>query len=394
MKKTDIRPCLNDCLSGMSLSPARKREILLAAAKQKPRAPLRVPASALAVAAAAVLLLAGVVCLLRKPAPEDTVTADRCAPGVFDVWPEQAQEQLLAALAAGGTDVSGAPSADAEESSLADYLSKVCRALPDESLERALASVKGPLVTWSMSDKAWHSELMLERGEVADGDVFYLTPPVDRTQQVLPMADAFLAEAAGVSADAYRASAAYACVYPALSDAYWSVLYLDDASVPVYEVRLDASLALGSLVLAYRADALLPSAVLPTPEPTAESTQVPTVEPTETAVNADPSAPLITWTFAQQAEAYPDTYGVPQTGDISLKTAVALAQNALKTRCGLSDEYVGSLYAYAYLMVDDPAGRYYSISFFRDEAALDLTPYAVHIGVDGTVEKVYGTTNG
>jgi hypothetical protein len=75
------------------------------------------------VAAAAVLLLAGVVCLLRKPAPEDTVTADRCAPGVFDVWPEQAQEQLLAALAAGGTDVSGAPSADAEESSLADYQS-------------------------------------------------------------------------------------------------------------------------------------------------------------------------------------------------------------------------------------------------------------------------------
>jgi hypothetical protein len=129
---------------------------------------------------------------------------------------------------------------------------------------------------------------------------FYLTPRVDRTRQGSPRPTLSFADAAGVSAYAFRASAAYACVYPRLSDAYWSCS-LDEIVRTVYEVRLDRPMHGDRWCWPKSGGRAASVAGSAYPEPTAESTQcLPSSlrKPRQRRPFRTPHH----WTFAQQAE--------------------------------------------------------------------------------------------
>lgn len=372
----------------------RKSEKVLERARGGGRAGKQISLS-LVLALALLLIAVGALALtLINPFAERVMEMEH-ENGSFSEWTLDEKLSLVAAMEEFGVDTTAIPNVASMPESEADavlgsaietlYAGEV-GSLHYNILEKA----KGFFDAWTLEDKAWYGELLLKYGHIArPNDCLYSLPGAD----VMPMEDAYalacrwLTEKYGIDCEEltrYGVFPFYLSFYAAPDTYYWKFHWRNEYNEMMY------------------------SALIPVDgnENASEIWRRPTGEEWD-AVMADTTAQalakqalrekleaerglMITWSLEEKAELY-ETYGLPREGEITQEQAVALAKEAIVKERGVPKETFDALYAYSYFLADDEGKRYYAVSFFEDEEANRLTPYAASVDAEtGDILGLYG----
>ena len=256
-----------------------------------------------------------------------------------------------------------------------------------------LTQLKGFYDEWSLTVKAWFSGLLLQNGEIETGEFVSTVPhrgPGEAAQAVA-LAQAELEKAyAGTDTDISSLTpyTFYGYFYPIDDVLYWRIHYRNEHLENWFTVLVQDS------------------------DPAHYQAQVIYQRPTDaelaagfarqTARNEKKRAlweqleaergPLITWTFEQQAEFFPDSYGVPGPEDMTFEAACDIAREAYCDYLAVPREEADKLYCYGYFIIND-GKPHYAVSFFYNEGGIEGPAQSVDVYTDGTV-VFHGQANG
>ena len=256
-----------------------------------------------------------------------------------------------------------------------------------------LTKLKGFYDGWSLTDKAWFSNLLLQSGEIEVGEFVSTVPHrgPDEAAQAVALAQIELEKAyAGTDTDLALMTpyTFYGYFYPIDDVLYWRVHYrnqhlenwftvlVQDSDPAHYQAQViyqrptDAELAAGFARQTARN------------EKKRELWEQLEAE----------RGPLITWTFEQQAEFFPDTYGVPGPEDMTFEAACVIARDAYCDYLAVSREEADKLYCFAYFITND-GKPYHAVNFFYNEGGIESPAQSVDVYTDGTV-VFHGQANG
>lgn len=171
---------------------------------------------------------------------------------------------------------------------------------------------------------------------------------------------------------------------------YWTVNYRAPAQEGV------GAVIFGFIIADQQSPACLLRYRLPTAEEFAEQQQRETLkaESLEETINEmeKEKGDRAYWSLADKARMFPWSDGLPSADEITEETAVALAIDAIVSHFGVEPGWFDGRPAAVSFKIDDPACRYYAISFmpYDDDEAY----YYAHIASDGEILQVSGGTGG
>ncbi len=319
--------------------------------------------------------------------------------GSFSDWTLEEKLTLVEAMEEFGIDTSGIPDVsrlpEAQASARLGEAIDTLYAGEIGSLHyNILEKAKGLFDAWTLEDKAWYGELLVKYGQaMRPNDCLYALP----SENVMPMEDAYslaclrLCAAFGIDC----AELSKYCVYPfyfsycaAPDTYYWKFHWRNADQEMMYSALIPVNADERGVELWRRpTDAEMTAGA---DETTARALKM----QAERERLEKEKGSMITWTFEEQAAAE-EGYGVPRADEITREQAVEIAKAAIIRQAGLDGGALDGLYAYQYFVVSASGGRYYAVSFFRDAAATDLTPYAADIDAGtGEALAVYIGHNG
>ena len=256
-----------------------------------------------------------------------------------------------------------------------------------------LTQLKGFYDDWSLTDKAWFSGLLLQIGEIEDGEFVSTVPHrgPDEAARAVALAQIELEKAyAGTDTDIASLTpyTFYGYFYPIDDVLYWRIHYRNQHLENWFTVLVQDS------------------------DPAHYQAQVIYQRPTDAELAAGfarqtarnekkrklweqleaERGPLITWTFEQQAEFFPDDYGVPGPEDMTFEEACDIARDAYCDYLAVPREEADKLYCFAYFITND-GKPYYAVNFFYNEGGIEGPGQSVNVYIDGTVE-FFGQANG
>lgn len=235
-----------------------------------------------------------------------------------------------------------------------------------------LEHIRGPFYTWSLEDKAWYSQQLLDNNRIGSTDMVNLLPGPDAlsTEEVILKAEDFLLKEYGAIATEnlrkLTPSIAFYRIPNQPGFVFWRVDYRDEFGAIHYTVTFQED---GSNPVMNR---------LPTKEEFEKILQD-TIDYAER--NADRIQHLeqekgdqLFWSLEEKAEYLGSP--LPSDKDMPLLEAQQLAKNAIMKRFGLSSNDLDAL----------PWGAYYS--YYETEAMTTVPAYSITFVVDNL--NLYG----
>ena len=167
-------------------------------------------------------------------------------------WSLTRKRDILDALKASGYDLSSLPALDGktdeeQDSILTKWLGRQTDGEVNDWLYNVMEHMKGLFDSWSLEDKAWFSQLLLENGSVHNGDFVNVRPPSYRQEEI----DSLMSRAWNMAYELYGDTSAepetwtaylfYGYVYPEENACYWRVHFRDASLANWLTVQVDGS---------------------------------------------------------------------------------------------------------------------------------------------------------
>lgn len=315
-----------------------------------------------------------------------------------DAWSLSQKEEIVYALMETDYDTSSLPDLNAlsdneKNAALTQWLKTQFDGEVNSYHYNLMIKLNGFFDGWSLADKAWYYQMLIDVGNVDEGD-FISTIPMQEQEidTIQTLANQMLHEAYD-NTDLDTATLIpylfYGYVYPDESVHYWRVHYRDTANANWFTVQFKDTESIdreGEIVLRAPTPAEL-TAILEENSLRNEERQT-VQEQLETERGL-----LITWSYEQQAEMYPVFYGIPDSSTISQEDAYEIARRKYCEQTGSSEQEANSLFCYSYFMIDEER-PYYAITFFLDREATKSTGFYIEIYGDGEIRNLFGTNNG
>lgn len=321
--------------------------------------------------------------------------------GPLASWTLEQKQSVVDALADGGYDMSGladtgSMDAAAREKAITDWLAKQFAGEVGAGHYNLMIHLKGLFDGWPLTDKAWYDGLRLEAGMIEVGEFVSTVPKRGQREAdiVLSLADAEMRAAyenTDLDPDTLIPYLFYGYIYPDDDTLYWRVHYRDEWGDNYFTVLVqDTDPATYEAAVTYRS---------PTPSEMeaqiAENSRSAQELQQHIQRQEEERGRMITWTPDQQAEVFPEMYGVPGPEDVSQAQAHEIARDAYCAAMNISREEGEKLYAYSFFVIQEAFGvPHYSVCFFRDLEAAQAMPGAVLVSHTGEVLEVQLQSNG
>lgn len=166
-------------------------------------------------------------------------------------WPLSQKKELVSALKAAGYDLSLLPSTegkpeDEQNRILNEWISRQTNGEVNDWLYNVMERIKGPYDSWSLEDKAWFSELLLQNGSIRNGDFVNVMPPLYRQEDVDDIVNRAWKMAYEIYGDtsaepeSWSANLFYGYVYPEKGICYWRVHFRDKDQANWFTVQVES----------------------------------------------------------------------------------------------------------------------------------------------------------
>ena len=167
-------------------------------------------------------------------------------------WSLEQKKDIVSALKTAGYDVSSLPalsgkSEEEQDRILTEWINKQTDGEVNDWLFNVLTRLKGLFDSWSLEDKAWYCQLLVENQLVMNGDFVSCYPPFYR-QEVI---DTIVTWAWNTAHERYDDTAAeldtwtpyifYGYVYPDESVFYWRVHFRGEENENVFTVQIEST---------------------------------------------------------------------------------------------------------------------------------------------------------
>ena len=167
-------------------------------------------------------------------------------------WSLTRKRDILDALKVSGYDLSSLPALDGktdeeQDSILTKWLGRQIDGEVNDWLYNVMEHMKGLFDSWSLEDKAWFSQLLLENGSVHNGDFVNVCPSSYRQEEI----DSLMSRAWNMAYELYGDTSAepetwtaylfYGYVYPEENACYWRVHFRDASLANWLTVQVDGS---------------------------------------------------------------------------------------------------------------------------------------------------------
>ncbi|MBQ9195780.1 MAG: hypothetical protein IJ157_00950 [Clostridia bacterium] len=355
-------------------------------------------------AALLVLLLAAAAMAMTNWSAIERIFRLEHSQGSLDNWTLEQKQSVADALAESGYDMSALPDLSvmndkARDSALTQWLNAQFNGDVTAAHYNLMTSLKGLLDGWSLTDKAWYSSLLLEGGEVQEGDFVSVVPKRGQREGeiAVALADEKLREAydgSSLDTDTLIPYLFYGYLYPHAETLYWRVHYRNAEGENWFTVLVpDTEPESYTAQTVYRR---------PSPEELSaileESSRKAQERHRQMEKMEAERGLMITWTLSQQAEWDPGYYGVPGPGDITREQAHAIARQAYCEAMGVDPTEADALYVYSYFIIAPGADGYdepfYSVALCEDREGRRALPITILISHDGRVLLVSTEGNG
>lgn len=167
-------------------------------------------------------------------------------------WSLNQKKDIVAALKTAGYDVSSLPAlngkTDVEQDQiLTEWINKQTDGEVNDWLFNVLTRLKGLFDSWSLEDKAWYCQLLVENQLVLNGDFVSSYPPYYRQEDI----DKIITWAWNMAHERYDDTAAeldtwtpyifYGYVYPDEKVFYWRVHFRGEENENVFTVQIEST---------------------------------------------------------------------------------------------------------------------------------------------------------
>ena len=164
-------------------------------------------------------------------------------------WTLTQKKELVSALKVAGYDMSQLPSIEGKPENeqdriLNEWINKQTNGEVNDWLYNAMENMKGPYDSWSLEDKAWFSQMLLENGSIQNGDFVNINPPPYQQEDVDDIINRAWTMAYEIYGDTsaepetWSASLFYGYVYPDEGTCYWRVHFRDENQVNWFTVQV------------------------------------------------------------------------------------------------------------------------------------------------------------
>lgn len=312
-------------------------------------------------------------------------------------WSVPQKEEIIEALKNTGYDMSGLPALEnldfnEKNTVLTQWLKKQFDGEVNSDHYNLMIKLNGFFDDWSLEDKAWYYQMLLADGAVSGGS-FVGTVPANgqkNVDSIIRLAYEKLTEAyldTDLNPDCLTPYLFYGYIYPDDSHYYWRVHFRDAAKANWFTIDItdDAS---GEVYIVYRAPTTAERDTMQ--EKTTQQNE--NLQSKLENLEAEKGL-LITWSYQEQAELFPDCYGIPVENQISQQQAYSIARTEYANITGTPKKDTDSLYCYSYYIINT-GEPYYAITLFADPEATVPLEFSIEIYGTGEIKEIYNGNNG